>query len=283
MTISSTTAKIIYTGDGTDDTFPIPFDFKSTASYVEVWLRDETDPEAITETLQVNPTDYTIVGTDVVMDDAPSASQKLAVRRASPYTQLYDYIAGGVFPQEDHETNLDKIIMALQRVAEKADRSVKLLNTSSISEDDILLDDPVEESVLIYKTGGGIGPGPTTETIQDAIDAGTDAAASAAAATASAAAASASAASAASDAADAAASAAAAAAAAGDIQEVPSGTVDGVNTDFVLASVPLADSGVKVYVDGLFNRQGSDYTIAGDTITFIVAPATGQLIDVVYR
>lgn len=60
------------------------------------------------------------------------------------------------------------------------------------------------------------------------------------------------------------------------------GAINGVNTVFVLPSAPTSAGSVEVFLDGLFQRQGVDYTILGATITFIAAPAIGQFLDVFY-
>jgi hypothetical protein len=68
--------------------------------------------------------------------------------------------------------------------------------------------------------------------------------------------------------------------------EVPTGTVNGVNTDFTLANTPTAGT-VAVYKNGI--RQlvgaGNDYTISGTTITFLAdnIPQTGDNLIVDYQ
>lgn len=66
------------------------------------------------------------------------------------------------------------------------------------------------------------------------------------------------------------------------VQETPTGTVDGVNTDFVLSSTPANNNVVKVFLNGLRQRLTDDYTISGDTITFGSAPTTGEIVYVDY-
>lgn len=61
------------------------------------------------------------------------------------------------------------------------------------------------------------------------------------------------------------------------------GAINGVNTAFTLPSAPTSAGSVEVFLDGLFQRQGIDYTIAGTLITFAVAPNFGQLLDVFYE
>lgn len=53
------------------------------------------------------------------------------------------------------------------------------------------------------------------------------------------------------------------------------GTVNGTNTVFTLPSAPLTGT-ASVYLNGLLQRPTTDYSIAGSTVTFVVAPsATG--------
>lgn len=59
------------------------------------------------------------------------------------------------------------------------------------------------------------------------------------------------------------------------IQEVPSGLVNGSNAVFTLSSSPKAGT-VIVFINGLVQRLTTDYTIVGQTITFVSAPEAGQ-------
>jgi hypothetical protein len=61
-----------------------------------------------------------------------------------------------------------------------------------------------------------------------------------------------------------------------EAQEVPTGTIDNSNTAFTLANTPTSAASVKLYLDGLIQVQGTDYTIAGAAITMTVAPNFGQ-------
>jgi len=49
------------------------------------------------------------------------------------------------------------------------------------------------------------------------------------------------------------------------------GVIDGVNTDFTLSNTPVAGS-QQVYLNGMIQTPGDDYTISGDTISFIEPP-----------
>lgn len=67
------------------------------------------------------------------------------------------------------------------------------------------------------------------------------------------------------------------------VDETPTGSVDGLNTDFTLANSPFdAVDAVQVFVNGIKYDQGTDWTISGSTISFAVAPSLGQNIRVNY-
>lgn len=57
--------------------------------------------------------------------------------------------------------------------------------------------------------------------------------------------------------------------------EVPSGTINGVNTTFTLANTPTAGT-VAIFLRGLRMKLTTDYTISGSTITMINIPDTGD-------
>lgn len=67
-------------------------------------------------------------------------------------------------------------------------------------------------------------------------------------------------------------------------KEIPSGSINGSNTAFVLSATPVAGS-EHVYVNGILYESGAgnDYTISGANLTFAIAPNTGEKIRVSYR
>jgi len=64
--------------------------------------------------------------------------------------------------------------------------------------------------------------------------------------------------------------------------ENPTGDIDDVNDVFELANEPI-DGSVKVYLNGIRQKETDDYTISGDTITFNTPPTTGDTILIDYR
>jgi hypothetical protein len=69
-------------------------------------------------------------------------------------------------------------------------------------------------------------------------------------------------------------------------EEVPSGTIDGRNTVFTLASTPAAGT-LDVFLRGVRLREGTsnDYTLSGTTLTFSTrqTPRPGDNLIVKYR
>lgn len=66
------------------------------------------------------------------------------------------------------------------------------------------------------------------------------------------------------------------------VDETPSGTVNGSNTSFSLAQMPLENDSVELYIDGLKLTYTTDYTISSQTITMVTAPVVGQLLRANY-
>jgi len=127
MSISNTTNKVIYQGDGSTTEFPFSFRiFDETdlvVSLYEIATGIETE-------LTLN-SDYTVTingdnGGTVIMVTAPSSSHKLIIKRILPLTQETDYVEGDPFPAESHERALDKLTMITQQLNEQLDRTVKV-------------------------------------------------------------------------------------------------------------------------------------------------------------
>lgn len=65
--------------------------------------------------------------------------------------------------------------------------------------------------------------------------------------------------------------------------ETPSGTVNGTNTSFTLVNSPNPSASLMLFVNGVLQIQGTDYTLSSGTITFTSAPSTGALLTAFYR
>jgi hypothetical protein len=66
------------------------------------------------------------------------------------------------------------------------------------------------------------------------------------------------------------------------VRETPTGAVDGSNATFTLAHTPVAGT-EEVFLNGLLQTVTNDYTISGATITFVIAPLSGDILRVCYE
>ena len=136
MTISSTTVKNSYSGNGTLNTFNYTFKIFADAD-LQVIIRDAT----ATETVKTLTTHYTVTGAGsgsggtivFTTGNIPTATETVVLRRALPQTQSIDYIANDAFPAESHEEGLDRSMMAIQQLQEEVDRSIKLSRTNTMN------------------------------------------------------------------------------------------------------------------------------------------------------
>lgn len=65
--------------------------------------------------------------------------------------------------------------------------------------------------------------------------------------------------------------------------ETPSGTVNGTNDIFTLANTPNPAMSLQLYVNGILQLYGTDFTLLAATITFTNAPSTGAILTAFYR
>ena len=144
MTISSTTVKNSYSGNGTLNTFNYTFKIFADAD-LQVIIRDAT----ATETVKTLTTHYTVTGAGnanggtivFTSGNIPTATETVVIRRASPQTQAIDYIANDPFPAESHEEGLDRSMMAIQQLQEEVNRSIKLSRTNTMNSTEFTIGD----------------------------------------------------------------------------------------------------------------------------------------------
>ena len=136
MTVSSTTVKNSYSGNGSNDTFVYGFKIFANTD-IQVTIRSSTG----TETTKSLTTHYTVTGVgsasggNVVFTtgNIPTATETVVLIRNVPQTQAIDYIANDPFPAETHEEGLDRATMTTQQVQEELDRSIKLSRTNTMT------------------------------------------------------------------------------------------------------------------------------------------------------
>ena len=134
MTVSSTTTRNSYSGDGSTTAFAYGFKIFASSD-LTVILRSATG----VETVQTETTHYTVSnvgvasGGNVTFGSAPASGVTVVIRRNSPLTQLTDYTPNDPFPADDHENALDKLTFISKQQQEELDRSIKLSRTNTMT------------------------------------------------------------------------------------------------------------------------------------------------------
>ena len=137
MTISSTTIKNSYAGNGSTTAFTFSY-YIIAEDDLEVLIRSSNG----TETLQTLTTHYTVTGVQnnaggtVTMVTAPATGETLVIRRKTSQVQDTDYVANDPFPAETHEAALDKAMLVSQELQEQVDRSIKISRTNTMTSTD---------------------------------------------------------------------------------------------------------------------------------------------------
>jgi len=174
MTISTTTIKNSFSGDGSTVAFTYTFPINTT-SEILVIERSATGTETI-RAEGTGSTNYGIAnngaaGGIVTMVTAPVSGVTLILRRNTDLTQETDYVANDPFPAETHEDALDKLQMQTQELQEQADRSFKVSRTTSITTSEFTEDAATRASkALGFDSDGNL------TTVADFLPAGGDSA-----------------------------------------------------------------------------------------------------------
>lgn len=153
MTVSTTSSRVRYAGDGSTTDFPVPYGFID-ASDLEVIARSIGDGAETTLVLGV---DYTATGGaggtgTVHASTAPDASQEWVIGRATARTQETDYTANDPFPAETHERALDRLTMIAQEQDEALGRVPTLPKSSALTS--LQLPEPSASRLLSWNGDG---------------------------------------------------------------------------------------------------------------------------------
>ena len=129
MTIQSETSKVVYLGNDSTTSFPIPFYFLDNE--IAVYKGDNIEP--LRQSI-----DYTITGAgfesggEIIFKTAPKNNEKITISRDVKLKQLTRFMEGEVFPAIDYEKSLDRIVMALQQLKESCSRAISVPFNSNI-------------------------------------------------------------------------------------------------------------------------------------------------------
>ena len=134
MTVSSSTNKVSYAGNGTLTSFAYSFKIFDQAD-LSVILRSSDG----TETVQTITTHYTVSGVgsssggNVVFGTPPANGVTVVILRDQPLTQGLDLVPNDPFPAQSIEDTLDKIVFMVQKNEEELSRAVKASRTNVIN------------------------------------------------------------------------------------------------------------------------------------------------------
>lgn len=128
MTVSTTTSRADYTGNGVTTAFTVPFYFLDNSHLLVLRTVIAT---GVSTTLALG-TDYSVTGAGVgaggtlTCTVAPTSAQKISILRNVPLTQLIHYVPNDPFPAATHEQGLDQLTMEMQQLSEGLSRSIVL-------------------------------------------------------------------------------------------------------------------------------------------------------------
>jgi hypothetical protein len=134
MTVSSSTSKVSYNGNGSTTVFAYTFKVFDQDD-LTVIARSSTG----TETTQTITTNYTVSGVgdanggNVTMVTAPASGETLTILREQPLTQGLDLVPNDPFPAGSMEDSLDKLTFMVQTHEEEIARSIKASKTNTIT------------------------------------------------------------------------------------------------------------------------------------------------------
>ena len=154
MTISSTTVRTLYAGDGSTATFSSVFKFWASSDPRVVLVSSSGG-----ETVWTEGTEYSVTGGggetgNIVASSslAPSAVNSLLVKSNVPDTQETDLTVGGAFATQDVEDELDRMVRRVQQQSERINRSLVLAEASTFS--DLEIPTPTADLVLGWNSAG---------------------------------------------------------------------------------------------------------------------------------
>ena len=173
MTVSSTTTKVSYSGNGSTTVFAYTFKIFADADLTVIVRTDATGAES-TKTLI---TDYSVAGAgsdsggSVTMVTAPASGETLVIKRNLTLTQSTDYVPNDPFPAATHEDALDRLTFIAQQQSEELGRAIVFPETDTAS---TAIPDSVTRAnkFLGFGASGEITTLASTGTAPGAIDTG---------------------------------------------------------------------------------------------------------------
>lgn len=167
MTVSATTQKVSYSGNGSTVDFDFAFECYASTDLVVTVKVDSTG----VSTTQTETTHYTVsltgtgspyTGGTITFVTAPASGETVVISRSLPQTQTTDLITGGDFAAETVEQRLDRLTMQVQDLQEETNRCIKtpLADTTSTALDNEV--DRAGKYVFFSSTDGALS---TTDSV----------------------------------------------------------------------------------------------------------------------
>ena len=157
MTVSTTTIKNSYSGNGSTTSFAYTFKvFASTE--LKVYVRTTATGAESLRAEGSGSTNYSVTGVgetgggNIVFVTAPTSSETVVIRRLTAKNQPADS-----FPADSHESALDKLTNITQEMQEELDRSFKVSKTNTITTAEFVDDASTRASkVLGFDSSGNL-------------------------------------------------------------------------------------------------------------------------------
>jgi hypothetical protein len=135
MTVSSTTTRNSYTGNGSTTVFAYGFKIFDDDDITVILRTTATGAE----TVQTKTTHYSVSGVgdagggNITFSTAPTSAQTVVLLRQTAQTQTTDYTPNDPFPASSHEDALDKLTLLAQDQQDELDRAIKLSRTNTMT------------------------------------------------------------------------------------------------------------------------------------------------------
>ncbi len=158
MTVSTTTNRASYSGNGSTTAFAYGFKIFADAD-LTVIIRSSAGVET-TKTLS---THYTVSGAGnasggnvtFTSGNVPASGETVVILRQLTLTQGTDYVANDPFPAESHEDALDRLTMVTQQLDEEIGRTLKVSQTNVISSPEFTADATARANKLLSFDASG--------------------------------------------------------------------------------------------------------------------------------
>lgn len=170
MTIASSTARIIYTGNGSTVAFSVPFYFAANADLIVI-----LQPPAGAQVTQILGTNYNLTGATVstggtcTFTTAPTSGYLVTIYRDPAVTQLTSYNNNDPFPAKSHELALDKLTAIAQRLKDQISRTLHQAEGDGTMSTELAPASTRASRLLGFDSAGGIiyptGPNVTVTTL----------------------------------------------------------------------------------------------------------------------